>query len=481
MMPLIVSALVSGGLFAAAVSGSQARDIAVGAVPPPGCVEQSAFFNIANREFFACTAGVWQHIDPLEKAIFDVTQFGATGDGRTDDRRAIQAASDSASRARDAIVFFPPGKYVHNGVIDFRANTAVVGSGQVTVLISSTPDASAIRFADAGDCEIHQLKISSDAPARLQNDEAAAVLFRNSHDCVASNLWIEGAAAAGIIVHASNGIVLDHIEVKGTRADGIHVVSGSHRIVVSNNMAYDTGDDSFSAVAYESQEQTDGVVFDNNVSMRSRARGVACIGANNCVITHNKIYGPAAHGIAIAWEKSYETRRPHNARVEDNLIRDVVAPGMNALLLNEATDVQVGINEVYDSTPVYFHSSSNISVKGMRLYGSIGAGLIARDCRNLSILDTRVQGAGGSGFLLDGITGGEIAGNTLIDVQMNADTLSGSIDVVNSRHLVGERNTLQRSKSWKGASYGPLRVLSSLKITISVDVARDAVSSERIR
>jgi hypothetical protein len=481
MKPLIVSALVSGGLFAGAVFGSQARDIAVGAVPPPGCVEQSAFFNIATRDFFACHSGVWQHIDPLENAIFDVTQFGAAGDGRTDDRKAIQAASDSASRDRDAIVFFPPGKYLHKGVIDFRASTAVVGSGQGSVLISSTPNASAIRFADAGNCEIHQLKISSEAPARLQNDEAAAVLFTNSHDCVASNLWIEGAAAAGIIVHASNDIVIDHIEVKGTRADGIHVVSGSHRIVVSNNMAFDTGDDSFSAVAYENQEQTDDVVFDNNISMRSGARGVACIGANNCVITHNKIYGPAAHGIAVAWEKSYNTWHPHNARVEDNLIRDVVAPGMNALLVNEATGVQIGLNEVYNSTPIYIHSSSNISVKGMRLYGSIGAGLIARDCRKFSIMDTTVQGASGSGFLLDGIIGGEIAGNTLQDVQMNADPLSGSIDVVNSRDLVGARNSSQRSKSWKGASYGPLRVLSSSKVTISVDPVRDAVSSERFR
>jgi hypothetical protein len=345
----------------------------------------------------------------------------------------------------------------------------VRGEGAGSVLIAATPRASAIRFADAGNCAIQHLKISSAAPARLQNDEAAALLFKNSHDCRASDLWIEGAAAAGINVYASNDIVIDHIEVKGTRADGIHVVSGSHRVMVSNNTASDTGDDSFSAVAYESQEQTDTVTFANNVSTRSGARGVACIGAENCIIVRNKIYNPAAHGIAVAWEKSYQTWHPHHARIEDNLIRDVVAPGMNALLLDEAADVQVGPNEIYDSNPVYLHSSTDVSVKGMRLYGSTGTGLLARECRHLSVIGSTVGGARGPGIVLDNVREGEISGNTLAGVQKNGGPESGSIDVVNSSDLTGERNTLERAESSKGASYGPLRVLSSPRVRISVD------------
>jgi hypothetical protein len=424
----------------------------------------------------AAAAGARQPIKPLKDAIYDVTQFGATGDGRTDDRQAIQAASDAASRVRNAVVFFPPGQYLHTGTIDFSADTRVEGSGQTSVLIATTPGASAIRFADAGHCAIHQLKISSAAPARLQNDDAAALLFSNSHDCIASNLWIEGAAAAGVNVHASNDMVIDHIEVKGTKADGIHVVSGSHRVLVSNNTAYDTGDDSFSAAAYESQEQTDDVTFDNNVSVRSGARGVACIGAANCIITRNKIFGPAAHGIAVAWEKSYQTWHPRHARIEDNLIRDVITRGMNALLLDEAAGVQVGPNEIYDSTPVYLHSSTDVSVTGLRLYGSTGTALLARGCNHLSITGSTVRGARGSGIALDGVKGGEISGNSLIDVQMSGGPESGSIDVVNSTGLTGAHNTIERSDSWKGASYGPLRVLSSPKVTVSVDFVRDVAS-----
>jgi hypothetical protein len=405
--------------------------------------------------------------------IFDVRQFGAVGDGRTDDQQALQSAADAAGRTPGSILYIPEGTYRHSGVVDIHANTTLEGTGPDSVLLATTAAASAIRFADAGNCAIRRLKVSSPAPERLLNDEAAAVLFKNSHDCIASNLWIDGAAAAGINVHGSNDMVLDTIEVRNTRADGIHVVSGSQRVTVSNNIAYDTGDDSFSAVAYETQPQTANVTFDNDTSVRSKARGVTCIGADDCVITHNKIYSPAAHGVAVAWESSYHTWHPHYARIENNLIRDVITPGMNPLLLDEASDVDIGFNEIYDSNPVYLHASIDISIQNVRLIGAKGTALIARDCRQLSIKNTSVTGAQDSGFVLEGVAGGELTGNTLIDVQARGDAGKGSIDILNSRDLSGAGNKVQHSGSWKGASYGPLRILSSPTTAIGVEAVPD--------
>jgi len=278
---------------------------------------------------------------PALGEIFDVKQFGAAGDGRTDDQQAIQAAAETAARTPGDKVYIPPGVYLHSGIIDVHANTIMEGAGPESVLQAVTPEASAIRFADAGHCGIRNLKLVSDAPKRLLNDEAAALLFKNSHDCAASGLSIDGAAAAGVNVHGSNDIVIDHVDVRNTRADGIHVVSGSQRVTVSNNTAVNTGDDGFSAVAYDNEPQTAGVTFDNNVSMRSQARGVACIGANDCVIVHNQIYNPAAHGIAVAWESSYHTWHPHHALIEGNLVRGPITPGMEPILIDEASDVTI--------------------------------------------------------------------------------------------------------------------------------------------
>lgn len=46
--------------------------------------------------------------------VYDVTAYGATGDGTTDDRASVQAAIDAAGAAGGGIVYFPPGTYKVN-------------------------------------------------------------------------------------------------------------------------------------------------------------------------------------------------------------------------------------------------------------------------------------------------------------------------------------------------------------------------------
>jgi hypothetical protein len=50
-------------------------------------------------------------------SIFDVRQFGARGDGASDDSRAIQTAIDRASAAGGGVVEFPPGEYRCIGLV----------------------------------------------------------------------------------------------------------------------------------------------------------------------------------------------------------------------------------------------------------------------------------------------------------------------------------------------------------------------------
>lgn len=50
-------------------------------------------------------------------AIFDVTTYGALGDGSTDDTSAIQSAIDACEAAGGGTVYFPRGIYVVNGAL----------------------------------------------------------------------------------------------------------------------------------------------------------------------------------------------------------------------------------------------------------------------------------------------------------------------------------------------------------------------------
>ncbi len=59
--------------------------------------------------------------------VYDVSAYGAKGDGRTDDRPAIQAAISAAQSAAGGIVYFPPGTYLCSFARDF--DTGGLGLG----------------------------------------------------------------------------------------------------------------------------------------------------------------------------------------------------------------------------------------------------------------------------------------------------------------------------------------------------------------
>ena len=58
-----------------------------------------------------------------KERVFNVADFGATGNGKTNDACAIQAAVDTCSLSGGGRVYFAPGDYL-SGTIDLRVTYA---------------------------------------------------------------------------------------------------------------------------------------------------------------------------------------------------------------------------------------------------------------------------------------------------------------------------------------------------------------------
>lgn len=86
-------------------------------------------------------------INTLGNKVFDVVDYGATGDGATDDTAAIQAAIDAAS-AVGGTVFFPIGRYVISSSIELKIGVNLIGSSV------STNNGTELYLADGSDTDM---------------------------------------------------------------------------------------------------------------------------------------------------------------------------------------------------------------------------------------------------------------------------------------------------------------------------------------
>ncbi len=396
-------------------------------------------------------------------AVLNVKDYGATGDGTTDDQAAITAAAAAANQNGGGTVYFPEGTFAHSGLLIFGSNMTVKGAGtSATILKATNPARSAIVFLRANNCAASGFKIVGATGHRLQNDESNGILLNNSNHCAISSIAIDGGSGAGILMHASHDVQITNNDIRNTMADGVHAVAGSGQILIANNRAYNTGDDSFAAVAYANDQQTSEVTIRNNTSTKSRARGVTCIGAANCIIEGNWVESPAGHGIAVAFEQSYNTHRPRHSSVSGNTITGALGVNMNAILVDNADDVSLSRNTISSSNPIYIHHSNGVQVDNLTVRNSHGPAILARESSDVHLRRNTITGSTGPGILIERVNGGEVTENNLADVGKSGDAVRGDIDIVQSPGLSGRANVS------RGATGKRIRIVGSSDSDVEV-------------
>lgn len=80
-----------------------------------------------------------EHESPEGAPTVDVRDFGAVGDGSTNDVAAFRAALSDLDAAGGGTLLVPPGRYLVNGRIDLISNLRISGS-EATLLKTAVPD-----------------------------------------------------------------------------------------------------------------------------------------------------------------------------------------------------------------------------------------------------------------------------------------------------------------------------------------------------
>jgi polygalacturonase len=198
-------------------------------------------------------------------AVFDVTSFGAKGDGKTLDRDAIRKAVEAAAAAGGGTVYFPPGAYL-TGSIQLRSNLTLQLERGATLEASS--DASAYdppepnqftQFQDFGHSHWHNSLIWGDGIENIaivggglisgkglgRGDRQGAgdktIALKLCRNVTLRDFSILNGGHFGVLVTGVDNLTIDNLKID-TNRDGIDI-DACRNVRISNTSVNAPNDD----------------------------------------------------------------------------------------------------------------------------------------------------------------------------------------------------------------------------------------------
>lgn len=265
----------------------------------------------------------------IQDTTVSVTEYGAKGDGATDDRAAIQSAHDAVYAAGGGTVFFPPGTFLVGGAangngiggIAFRDNVQFVGSGRGATIIKNKNSSGIVSghaifepydyghaVAAVGYYSHNNSFRAFSINGNIANQSAAVfegITVSGVKDALIFDVEVYSCGECGIYAQVSNtgtdafkALIIDSCISHGNTADGFQYVGA----IVSNCYAYSNTGFGFNSVANLVTGSGDAV-YSQTVNCRAESNTGGGFGASlqqtphihslfsNCVAYLNSNFG----------------------------------------------------------------------------------------------------------------------------------------------------------------------------------------------
>jgi hypothetical protein len=264
-------------------------------------------------------------LTPTREEAYNVKNFGAKGDGITDDTKAVQKALNTVSKIKGT-VYFPKGTYLIDATqsLTVKANTKVIGEGLSTIIKAKNGGgfASSLMILSGSSIQISHINLDGNyavinillvnsGSSNIQIDHGSVANASQSSDPSRDDYNEE---VTGIVVHGNtNTITIDHTEIYNIKA--IHVNHGSlvargifltenkagwhekaaKNVSITNNYIHDIGPaDDGDGIFYDdpsvdrgAAEDTNSIIADNRFA--NCAKRAIKINAQGIRITGNQI------------------------------------------------------------------------------------------------------------------------------------------------------------------------------------------------
>jgi len=253
---------------------------------------------------------------------FNVLDYGATGNGVTDDTRAIQQAIDAAAKAGGGEVYVPGGTYIlsgpnnDGGCLTLKSNVTLSGEHR---------GATTLKLADGSSGDIAGLvhtKANSNTHYATVRD---LTLDGNDANTTGTVDGIVTGSATGNIAHTV-GLTVAGVELQHFSGDGLRAQALTYATSVNDSLAHDNEGDGFATQFKPRQVYNDTISFNDNQAYANGGDGFDVVGApwssagipGNWIeafrFANNDVYENAGSGIVLTAVDQPDPSRVFNAQ-----------------------------------------------------------------------------------------------------------------------------------------------------------------------
>lgn len=274
----------------------------IAASSSPGTTVVSAFMatvlDDANAAAARATLGV------PSSTMVDVRDFGAVGDGVTDDTAAVQAAINSV--AGSATIFFAKGNYLLGQITTGVKNEITfLGSGYRAswLTVKSGTNADFIVFGDGATytagCRVQGLRINGNSAG---NSSGSLVRFRSTEDNAVAQCYLSDAKEHGIKfdgngTQAANYLrVLDNYIV-GNKGHGIYALNQAYGLKAIGNTIAGNGKSPAGGAGITMSSNDGHVILGNTFDENSHS--VYLYAVSDTTVVGNFLQNQDRHGVLL--------------------------------------------------------------------------------------------------------------------------------------------------------------------------------------
>lgn len=329
-------------------------------------------------------------------------EFGARGDGRTDNRAALQNAIDQC-----AVVHVHPGRYLVSSQgraafdLNVPAGRSIVGGGRdTTALVQAVagPNVRLLQVSGAG------VTISD-----LTLDGSKAVQTVDEH-------------RAGVFATGAPNLTLRNLKAQNFTGDGFYIYNGSNNVTVENAIGIDNDRNGITFGGGTTGGTVTGSTFSGNAAQQLDSEPGLGAAVNKLTVTNSRF--DASNDYAVTMSGSGNTQSS-GWTVKDNVINGGVLAvwldnseisgnrGTNSstkpcyTVYRRSSDVTISGNDCVQT------QTSRDSIPGVLVQGTGPASMPA----NVTVARNRIQVTGRAtsfGVRAEGVASVSIVGNTLI-------------------------------------------------------------------